>query len=450
MRPDRYGDSRGRAATAVLLAALAVAALPAAFGATATAADAPGSATYLDQCATIDDPGVYVLRSDVVGTDGDCLRVTADDVTLLGAGHVVAADNATGAAVAADGVSDLHVEGIAAEGWWRGVRLTNVEDARVTDVRVGNATADGVRVADSDGVEVDNGSVAGADGHGVVVAASEDVTVASMRLRDNDGDGVAVRDSRAITVRENAVRDNGGVGVRVGPVSQRRSLDADARRWVRPLLGDVGFDALSNLFGAAEAPADPIVVSENRIEDNRYLGVSVVGANDSVVEGNRIVGATDGIKLVDVSGADVSDNEVSGSVDDGIALARTSDTDVDGNRLVDNADDGVYVHGDGNTLVDNTVERNADDGFDLDNSSDTRVESNRAANNGDDGLFLREADSGVVAGNELANNADDGLDIRESTANSIHNNTACGNDHRNVHVRTGVSGNDLADNDAAC
>ena len=106
----------------------------------------PGSATYVNDCGTLDRSGVYVLQQDVSAAEGDCLRVTADDVTLLAGGHTVAGGNTSGSAIVAEGVTGLHVEGFTLVGTWNGITLADVEDARVTDVRVRNATGDGVRV----------------------------------------------------------------------------------------------------------------------------------------------------------------------------------------------------------------------------------------------------------------------------------------------------------------
>ncbi|WP_276239468.1 right-handed parallel beta-helix repeat-containing protein [Halobaculum marinum] len=435
----------------MVVALLAVTGGIAAFAVPAVADEhyGPEATTYVDSCGILDDSGVYVLRQDVSAVEGDCFRVTADGVTLLGAGHSVTGGNTSGSAIVADGVSDLHIEGVAVSEFWNGITLSGVEDAAFAEVRVVNATGDGIRVADSTAVDVEDGTITGAGGHGVVVVGSEQVSVAETTLADNRGNGVTVRQSFATTVHDNRITGNGGMGVRVddAPEASTRASADGPPSWLLPMLGDAGFAGLGDVFGSAAADTTPLTISDNRISNNRYEGVFVRGTNGSVVSGNTVTGATDGIHLINSSGVTVSNNVVSGSTDDGIALAGVHDSTVAGNVASENANDGVYLIGTNNELSGNTLSDNGDDGVDLDGGSANRFVSNRAFKNADDGLYLRESDGNVVSDNSLRDNADDGFDIRGSTGNAVYNNTVCGNDNRDLQVRTGVVGNDVHDND---
>lgn len=434
----------------LVAAMVVVTAAPATGAAAASAADSlgPGPTTYLDDCSTIDDSGTYVLDRDVRTSAESCFTVTADDVRLLGAGHTVVAGNTTGSAIVVDGATGVHIEGFDVVDWWRGVTVVDAADVAVTGVTVQNASADGVRVRDSTGVTLANGSVVAAGGHGVAALESETVTVDGMRLANNTGDGVSVRRSTGTTVRASEITENGGVGVSVAADSVSEVDRPDVPAWLLPLLGGSSFDGLGELFAASDGDADraSTVIADNRLENNRYEGVLVHGDNQSRVAGNTISGATDGIRLFNVSGASVADNEVTGSVDDGIALSSVRETNLSGNTVTDNGDDGLYVVGSANVVTNNTLVGNGDDGIDLHDSVENNITQNDAHDNYDDGIYLRESDRNVVAENRFVDNDDDGFDIRGSTENTVHNNTVCGNANRDMQVRLGVVGNDVRDN----
>lgn len=452
-----------RALVAIVAVIVAMTVLPAAYAGTAAAGDSfgPNAVTALDHCQTIDDSGVYVLERNVTGVDGDCFQVAADDVTLLGAGHVLTAGNASGAAVVAKDVSGLHVEGLTAVGWWNGVALTGVERSRITDMTVVDAHGDGFRVTDSTTVDIADTAVTRAGGHGVVVVGSEGVNVTDSVLRNNTGHGISVRESTGTSVRANRIVNNGGVGVRVDTIPDQQLADVRAPSWLHSLssgsdtrtISDLSlaadtFRALPGLFSPDEVEADrsTTVVSDNRIGGNRYEGVFVMQGSGTRITGNNVTGATDGVRLINVSETTVTENTVTGSVDDGIALSVVTETNVTGNVVTTSGDDGVYVFGSDNAVSSNRLLDNADDGVDLDNATETRVASNWAAKNGDDGVFLRESDGNVVVDNTLRDNLDDGFDIRGSVGNAVFNNTLCGNENRDLQVRLGVDGNDVHDN----
>ncbi len=454
MIPDwRCLNGRQTVATLVVTA-LVVIALPAAFAVPVAANDrlGPNSVTYLTHSTVIDDPGVYVLRTDISASDGDGLTVTADDVTILGAGHSLVGSPEAGSAITADGVSNLHVEGVSITGWWNGLTFADVDGVTLTGVHISNASGDGVRLSESTDVTFAAGSVVGSTGHGVVVTTGRDITVSESTLSDNGGHGIAMRDSRASTVHASTITDNGGVGIRVDSVPERAPARASLPFWMIPLYGDVPVDVLAEFFGQSSDGVDSqaLVVTNNTISDNRYEGVLLVGATGGTIANNTVANATDGIHLYSVSWAAVTGNTISGSTDDGIALSRVNDSTISGNTMVDNRNDGLYLFGDRNALLDNTASKNGDDGIDVDSGADNRIEANAAYNNGDDGVFVREANVNIVIGNDLRNNADDGIDLRGATGNSVNNNTVCGSTDRDVQIRQGVVGNDVHDNNESC
>jgi PGF-CTERM protein len=142
------------AATVLVLALVAVAAAPSPVaGAPAVGAASSGAgpsvaagaqATGIDSCTTIDTPGRYVLTADVSASGGgDCIVVTASDVTVDGAGHTVSGDGDHGIFVdgsATGTVSNVTVTRVKTVGWSIGVFLLDATRSRVTDVVAVDAT----------------------------------------------------------------------------------------------------------------------------------------------------------------------------------------------------------------------------------------------------------------------------------------------------------------------
>ena len=123
----------------VLLVALGAVA-PGALGAGASGAfgaveQGTAAAQAVDGCTTVDEPGRYTLTSDVRNATVDtCIRVTADDVTLDGAGHAVDGVGAFGSAgVLVTAGSNVTVRNVTATDWDDGVRFTGISGATVAN-----------------------------------------------------------------------------------------------------------------------------------------------------------------------------------------------------------------------------------------------------------------------------------------------------------------------------
>ncbi|WP_050032188.1 right-handed parallel beta-helix repeat-containing protein [Halorubrum halophilum] len=121
--------------------------------------DAQEGPTAITECREIDEPGEYVLDSDL-SAEGGCLRITADDVTLDGNGYTIDGDG-TGT-------------GLSMESSGSTVRNLTVQNF----------------------------------GTGIEVELSNDVTLSSITVRDNDT-GVLTRNSRDILCEDSTIRQNG-------------------------------------------------------------------------------------------------------------------------------------------------------------------------------------------------------------------------------------------------
>lgn len=145
-----------------------------------TAAAAP---TQVDSCTTIDEPGRYVLTSNIengghTAISKACIKITADDVTFDGNGHTIdgrGVSHTKGVAVVgAEGVS---VTNFSINDWHAGVLVEN-GSATVSDVRT-FSNAYGVRLENASGSTVTNNTV---ENNLVgIYTDTEDVT-----LKDND------------------------------------------------------------------------------------------------------------------------------------------------------------------------------------------------------------------------------------------------------------------------
>lgn len=122
------------------------------------------TATEITACQEIETPGTYVLTEDITTSAETCFTVSADDVTIDGNGHEIAADgwDTDETAIVAEGVTNVTVRDVRFRNWGGAVRFQDV-DGEIRNVTAGLAetTRDGdddillegdstVTVADSD------------------------------------------------------------------------------------------------------------------------------------------------------------------------------------------------------------------------------------------------------------------------------------------------------------
>lgn len=159
-------------------------------GDTSASTVAAQDATRIDGCTTIDDPGTYVLTSDVENggqtpISEACIEITADGVTFDGGGHTVdgrGESHTKGVAVL--GARDVEIRNVAVDEWHEGIL---VEDGSAT-VREVNASenAYGVRLLNASGTTVENNAVA--DNLVGISVESANVTLADNDFSENEID----------------------------------------------------------------------------------------------------------------------------------------------------------------------------------------------------------------------------------------------------------------------
>ncbi|WP_135824780.1 right-handed parallel beta-helix repeat-containing protein [Halorussus ruber] len=172
-----------------------------------TAQTAP---TEIERCTAITESGEYVLADDVANASptrprsglGACIAIRADDVTLRGGSHTLAAG--PGGEPGVVGVlvrgrsSNVTVTNLTTTRWGAGVAVVGATDATLRNVSAVNNLGDGFFVENAPGVELRGGEVRGSN-TGVFLRNSPDARLADLTVADNLA-GISVRRSGGATV----------------------------------------------------------------------------------------------------------------------------------------------------------------------------------------------------------------------------------------------------------
>jgi len=173
------------------------------------------------------------------------------------------------------------------------------------------------------------------------------------------------------------------------------------------------------------------VLRGNTIDDCAF-GIWVHETVGARVVGNAVFGRKDvhpsnrgnGIHLFDCDSTLVSGNHIVGARD-GIYISATENSVFEENLCEEQRFGVHYMFSHGNTLRNNTA-RNNKHGFALMQSSDMVVEGNYASGSKGHGILFRDAQRCIIRNNELVDNAE-GLFFYSSTENEIYDNLMQGN-----------------------
>lgn len=407
-------EVHGVAVGCVLLLLLVVGSVPVAVA----QSPSTGGPVGLTSCTTIDDPGRYVVESDIRGdTDGSCIEIAASDVVLDGDGHaVVGTGRGVGVSAAAESLTNVTVVGVTTTHWRVGVRLAGVSDSTLREVDASRNLV-GVRIERSSAVTVRDGVFERNVRDGVFVVDSTEIGVRDGVIRENGAFGIDLSRVRDSTLETNDVSANRFIGVRFGRSSDNRLID-------NRILGngDVGVElhtrsranVLGNntIRGHAEdglrlGGTSGTVVVGNEIRYNRHRGIALFNTDDgrfvdNLIRSNRRVGIearnSDGVSLV---GNEIAQN---GRVLPPSDRSRRPPTD--GLTTEDVRFDGgaVFYGSDGTRLVDNEIIDNRQRGVGLWNSRAVRLTDNRVVGNDGTGVALEHSPNGSLVGNEVRRN----------------------------------------------
>ena len=302
---------------------------------TPTPTPEPEAAVQLDECTTIDEPGVYELTTDLEDRDEEvCLQITSGDVVLEGNDHLV------GGVGAADTV---------------GVEVRNPDEDDVENVTVRN-----LRVEDwGDGILVGEMAYLG----------SIHVDFEDVEASHNEGVGISVTGYASADFQGVTANHNGDAGINAfdGRIDGLRDVTANRNG----AAGISGYDS-------GEIAIDGVTVSENDGSGLSFSDPTVLEGTDLVATENGGDGASLGIETVlDVSNAEIADNDgagVSGADDGGVVLRDAV--------VRNNGEEGIAFDHGGVTLEDALVEDNGGSGVFLRNSDADLTETTIRDNDG--------------------------------------------------------------------
>ncbi|WP_276299234.1 right-handed parallel beta-helix repeat-containing protein [Halorussus lipolyticus] len=267
----------------VVLGTVGVVAVPA-----GTALGAQGNSpgpTEIDRCTAITDSGEYVLAGDVANGSptnprtglGACIAVRADDVTLRGGNHTVAA-GPTGApgvvgVLVENRAVNVTVANLTTTRWGAGVAVVGASRAALRNVSAVNNLGDGFFVENAPGVEIRGGAVRGSN-TGIFLRNSPDARVAGVTVTDNLA-GVSVRRSEDATVSEIEAAENSQFGLAVSSSANATVADSSfaGNGFAEVALARADGAHLRNLTIAGETPGWALYVANDSTAVGEEVGI---------------------------------------------------------------------------------------------------------------------------------------------------------------------------------
>ena len=227
--------------------------------------------------------------------------------------------------------------------------------------------------------------------YGFHVAGKSDIVIDGFAFDRQNNDGVRIADATRVLVRNVLVTDAAAHGVLFDHTSGCQLLDSEVQG--------------SGSHGVDVHDGTQATVLRVHSHDNGFHGIELAGATGSLISGNT-----------------VDHNAVPGDVRNaaGISvdgdLSPTAPVTASGNRVVgnvahDNEDTGIQLHkgSTGSTVADNLSYHNGDHGFDALTSSDNRLLGNTSVGNYKDGFSVEGDAQRVQLYGNLA--VDNGLTV---------------------------------------
>lgn len=272
------------------------------------------TATPVETCGVIDEPGQYELTTDLE-SNSTCIRIAAPNVTLDGNGHTITGTGAAPDTAVLVRVTDdafphnATVQNLDVENWERGVAFRLVDNASVQNVTATNASIvfNHVNGGTVDASQVEDGAIS--------AVASWDVAVQDATLRNSSIELGSFVHGATVT----------GVDGHDAQVSVVRSDNVTVRD--------------SNLSGVTLSDVDNVTVANNTPDETGRFGVWIhsVGATTVTITGNHITGNTEdagdrehasGIRADAVHNLTITDNRIEGN-DVGLHVVSIADETVE-------------------------------------------------------------------------------------------------------------------------
>ena len=440
-------DSTSRRLTALVLSTVTVLAVMAgAMAGTAVAQEAGNEAspTEIDSCTTIDEPGQYVLTTDIENsTAAECIDIETSDVHFDGNGHTVAGnlsratiENASGGAAprtrvgvgvnvrTSERVENVTVTNVTTTNWFHGVLSENVTDGRTSHVTA-NTNGGGIIYDNSSDVVVTRSNASNNVILGIIIDSRAGVPNADNRVVNNVAEsngffGVAMFLSNNSHIADNEIHQN-TFGIFAYGTSDSTFADNDAQN-----NSAVGF--------ALEGDLRPVVEDEVEAAEPRAPQVNV-SENNVVVDNDFSESGAIAMGFLGPSETYVNDNNVSnvpgtspfplGFPNSGIYLDQSSDNVIRNTDASNINGSGIVLQNasDGNVLFETTATSNVEDGVRVNGSSNVVVSGREATETGDVGVEIANATDVVRMQSTIADNGDEAIEQRDSEGVVVLNST---------------------------
>ena len=338
------------------------------------------SATEIDGCTIIDEPGEYVLIDDIEADVHDCIEVEdTADVTIDGGGHTIS--DAPGDGISVLNVTNLTIEDVTFENVSGSeIFLEESSDLTVTDNTLRETHGFGIRLWNSsDGYVADN-DITGPFG-GVNTWQSTDVTIENNVISDIVY-GIQARDNSSnIYILDNHITEG-----ELCPVDVKHSTD--------------------------------VLFANNYFADGQ--GINVEHAVNVTFRDNKIVGSESlGVDvLFESSDITVIDNVIAENTEAGVMIRSDAhEVTVENNTITDNGEYGVQVHHDTHdvTVVDNEIHENTEHGISIWHAVDTTLEANSLERNDGGGVLVQHASAITLVDNRIQDNGASGVTLSNAT-----------------------------------
>ena len=405
----------------------------------------------------------YRLGSDIVGnlSDGNCIRISASNVTIDCEGHSLSADTANTNGIFSD------------------EQLTTVRNCTIIDYNNGIYFSGG-RFGNIENTTVEGASKGGffvelydATNMSNIICRSCDSGLLSYSSGYNNFTGVAITNSttgmhfdnsRYNRIYNSSVKDGNNLGsvgilVRNGRENFFTNVSSEHGTYAvrifygsdRTYFSDCRFGNSSSSASSACAYVDSSTrsVFNNTVISNCSNGFYIEESGYDQILNSNITNSSQGIYLLQSNYSKISANDISGMNRMGIVLNETEQNNITANQIHDNQEIGTMVYLSTEILVENNrfygnwqtgfvfaesnhsnatgnnATGNLYSGIGLSNSHENSISRNRLLHNQDTGIYIEGSSSGNNAtGNYLNNNTNSGLIIAVADWNRIENNTA--------------------------
>lgn len=342
------------------------------------------SKIYLDGCADLTKPGVYVLMRDVDGLLRDknyCISVQSDNVVIDGSGHKLS-----------------HYRGY-------GVLIQGVSN-----------------------VVVRNLSIIGYD-NALVIYDSKNVTFSNSLVSQFYALGVIVRESRVVVLRDNTFLVD-GIGS-CGAIRIERSVGSEVSNNTITFIVGTSYsarrDGCAQLYVIDLDRSNRSLVRENVItlkggKGREYWGVVLRGpSNGNVVESNSITSPSLGILLQDSRYSVVSWNSIE-KARVGILASKSSHCALIGNTVAMGREYGLRAVDTNHSLVIGNSLSSNQVGVSLERCHNITAVGNVISKSLSVGLRIEGSSGNTIYANTIATSAHAGILLKGSTNNTIYNN----------------------------